>query len=218
MTISPCMKQLRRTAWAGTLALLALVTGAGGHAFAQAQTEEADPIGNHILNTDKKLFNGILGVFGLAPSGGETITYRERSPLVVPPRRDLPPPERNLLNKNPQWPVDPEVKARKEEAAAESKDSTDPTKPLGPAKLAERGIGSSGGPYVDDTASSKKKEPDFFTMLYNGKLWRASKDDVGIFTGEPPRTSLTEPPPGYLTPSPAAPYGTTKRSFEVEKQ
>ena len=27
------------------------------------------------------------------------------------------------------------------------------------------------------------------------------------FTGEPPRTSLTEPPPGYQTPSPDQPYG-----------
>ena len=32
-------------------------------------------------------------------------------------------------------------------------------------------------------------------------------DDVGKFTGEPARTSLTEPPRGYQTPSPQQPYG-----------
>jgi len=31
--------------------------------------------------------------------------------------------------------------------------------------------------------------------------------EAGEFTGEPPRTDLTAPPPGYQTPSPAQPYG-----------
>ena len=30
--------------------------------------------------------------------------------------------------------------------------------------------------------------------------------ETATFTGEPPRSSLTEPPPGYQTPSSAAPY------------
>ena len=33
------------------------------------------------------------------------------------------------------------------------------------------------------------------------------KEEYATFTGEPPRTSLTDPPPGYLTPSPDQPYG-----------
>ena len=36
--------------------------------------------------------------------------------------------------------------------------------------------------------------------------------DVGKFTGEPPRTALTEPPAGYQTPSPDQPYGVGKDS------
>jgi hypothetical protein len=31
--------------------------------------------------------------------------------------------------------------------------------------------------------------------------------DAAKFTGEPPRVSLTAPPPGYQTPSPEQPYG-----------
>ena len=33
------------------------------------------------------------------------------------------------------------------------------------------------------------------------------KEEYGTFTGEPPRVSLTDPPPGYQTPSPDQPYG-----------
>jgi hypothetical protein len=33
------------------------------------------------------------------------------------------------------------------------------------------------------------------------------KEEYGTFTGEPPRASLTDPPPGYQTPSPDQPYG-----------
>jgi hypothetical protein len=35
-------------------------------------------------------------------------------------------------------------------------------------------------------------------------------DGTARFTGEPARTSLTEPPPGYQTPSPDQPYGQGK--------
>ena len=42
-------------------------------------------------------------------------------------------------------------------------------------------------------------------------MFGGGKDkDVGSFTGEPPRTALTEPPPGYRTPSPEQPYGVGK--------
>jgi hypothetical protein len=41
-----------------------------------------------------------------------------------------------------------------------------------------------------------------FSNFFGGK-----DDEVAKFTGEPPRASLTEPPPGYQTPSPDQPYG-----------
>jgi hypothetical protein len=44
-----------------------------------------------------------------------------------------------------------------------------------------------------------------------GSLFKPTPDnEVGTFTGERPRTSLVEPPPGYQTPSPSQPYGVTK--------
>ena len=39
---------------------------------------------------------------------------------------------------------------------------------------------------------------------------RGEKEEVGTFTKEPPRSSLTTPPVGYRTPSGAQPYGISK--------
>ncbi|MEX0753209.1 MAG: hypothetical protein WD073_09835 [Xanthobacteraceae bacterium] len=213
------MTQLRRAAVAGLLALVALTIGAGGAAFSQQEQEEEDPYQDHILNTDKRILDGILGMVGLGGSEGATITYRERSPLVVPPDLKLPPPETHSIVQNPEWPVDPEVKQSKAAAAARKNDhraSVDPAKPISRSALEQSGTGTL--PTGDRSGPAKTKEDDFFTMLYKGGLWGSQKnEDVETFTGEPPRDALTEPPPGYLTPSPVAPYGTTKRGFEVEK-
>ena len=43
-----------------------------------------------------------------------------------------------------------------------------------------------------------------------GTMFGSKPDETAKFTGEPPRTSLTEPPPGYQTPSPDQPYGLAK--------
>jgi hypothetical protein len=46
-----------------------------------------------------------------------------------------------------------------------------------------------------------------------GNMFGGSKDEeVARFTGEPPRTSLTEPPRGYQTPSPDQPYGANTKA------
>jgi len=42
--------------------------------------------------------------------------------------------------------------------------------------------------------------------MFKTGLW-APKEEYIPFTGEPARTSLTEPPRGYRTPSPTQPYG-----------
>jgi hypothetical protein len=44
-------------------------------------------------------------------------------------------------------------------------------------------------------------------------LWGRNKEEYGTFVREPARTSLTEPPPGYRTPSPAQPYGVGKEKY-----
>ncbi len=210
MTAALWMQHLRLTAQVATLALAAMTLFAASPAV--AQTQEDDEEYNHVLNTDKRILDTILGTLGLKSSSGD-IEYRERSPLVVPPARDLPPPEANAASKNPQWPVDPEVKEKKQAAVRKrGQPDVDPAKPVGPVELA-RGTGKPTA--TDDSYDPNKpalmNEPGFFKRLFNGGFSGSVKDEVGTFTGEPPRVTLTAPPPGYLTPSPAAPYGVTKR-------
>ena len=66
------------------------------------------------------------------------IDYRERSPLVVPPKLDLPPPAGTSAEvKAPNWPKDPDEQRRKAAIAARKKDNKDPVD-AGPHPDAER--------------------------------------------------------------------------------
>ena len=151
--------------------------------------------------TDK--FLNTLGLHDpFAPQYG--INYSERSPLVVPPTRDLPPPQSSSGPPAPNWPVDPEITAR---AAGKRDDSvrprpdyvTDSSRPLRPSEL-----NAVNPPGTNDQSSASElgaKKPGLFSFDW------LKQEDYGTFTGEPPRVSLSDPPPGYQTPSPDQPYG-----------
>jgi hypothetical protein len=215
MSAAPWIQQLR-LACAGTFALAAVAACAGNAAWAQAADEDDEEY-NSILNTDKRMVDQLLASFGLI-SLDPPIAYRERSPLVVPPGRALPPPGGKLA-KNPDWPLDPEVKKKKDAAAARK--AAGFQRPVDPgasiAGTSEMYRTGDTGKW-DESGKKDTKESNFFQMLVSGKLLQSKKDEVGTFTTEPPRTSLIAPPPGYLTPSPAAPYGTTQRNTEPEKK
>jgi hypothetical protein len=215
MSIAPRLNHVRHAFCAAMLALGLIC--AAGNAFAQTQAaadEEDDEIENSILNADKRMFNAILGSIGLGNSGAPNIEYRERSPLVVPQGRDLPPPGKAV--KAGDWPVEPEVKAKRTKAAlrkaGKDPDIVDPALPI--SGTAENYKTGGTGVWADEKAP--KKEPDFITMMMQGKLG-GTWEEYGKFTGEPARTSLVQPPSGYLTPSPAAPYGMTPREEEARK-
>src|SRR5205085_2736597 len=53
------------------------------------------------------------GGLGVDVGQGSNIEYRERSPLVIPPSRDLPPPEATGSINNPAWPKDPQSQSKK---------------------------------------------------------------------------------------------------------
>jgi hypothetical protein len=153
--------------------------------------------------TDK--FLNTLGLHNpFTPQYG--INYSARSPLVVPPTRDLPPPISSNGPPAPGWPVDPEIKAR----AAAKKDSavsphpdyvTDSSRPLRPNELNVRSVNAPG--YGDQSSPSElgAQKPGILSFDW------LKQEDYGTFTGEPPRVSLTDPPPGYETPSADQPYG-----------
>jgi len=212
MSAAPWVKPMRHAICAATLALA--VMSPAGHAWAQAaaaaSTEDED-IEDHILNADKRLLDAILKPFGLGSSSGPDIIYRERSPLVVPQTRDLPPPGKTA--RTGEWPVDPAVKQAKKEAAADrrfnpaGKAQYDASRPI--SGTAENWKTGNTGSW--DDPPKPQQEPDFFKMLFSGAL-QGTWEETAKFEGERPRTSLVDPPPGYLTPSPAAPYGMTPRA------
>ena len=89
------------------LAAASLVVAAGLATGARAQEGE--------------LFKNLLGGMGIIPQDKGPIEYRERAPLVLPPRMDLREPavSGSLQASNPQWPNDPDVAARKRQTAEE---------------------------------------------------------------------------------------------------
>ena len=81
-------QRARLAALASALGLIALAGMAGG--VAQAQD-----------SPDSGLWGSMLKTLGI---GGENnIEYRERPPLVVPPTRDLPPPQTTARARDPNW-------------------------------------------------------------------------------------------------------------------
>src|ERR1043166_556195 len=86
--------RLRHALLAGACGVLLCVSGTFA-AHAQ-QAEEEDTFEQRII----KNFLGGMGV----DVGRPGIDYRERSPLVVPPSRDLPPPEAAAASRTPAWP------------------------------------------------------------------------------------------------------------------
>src|SRR5687767_383975 len=92
--------------------LLGFAIAAGAGTGARAADDDED------VAIDTKIFRQILQGFGLRRDG-VGIDYRERSPIVVPPSRDLPAPETgSITEKTAAWPVDPDVKRAKEIKAA----------------------------------------------------------------------------------------------------
>ncbi|MDN4983550.1 hypothetical protein KUL72_33470 [Bradyrhizobium arachidis] len=179
---------------------------------------------------EEKLIDNLMSGIGAKGMDSKGIEYRERSPLVVPPKLDLPPPSSDAQNA-PNWPKDPDEKRRKEAIAARKKATASSkaaeylknAQPLSPAELnahktapAER---TSNDP-VQPGSNINHPTMSPAELGYTGGLWNllsSNKSESKQFTSEPPRQSLVEPPPGYQTPSPNYAYGSgddkTRRTY-----
>jgi hypothetical protein len=167
---------------------------------------------------EQKIIGGIMTGIGGTNMDNRGIDYRERSPLVVPPRLDLPPPAAaSDTAKVANWPKDPDEKRRKK-AIAERKKITaqyanEDARPLTPAELnIGRGATSSRDSDPSQPGAAINNSPLSPSQLgFNGSLSDlfGSKTEVAKFKGEPTRESLTQPPVGYQTPSPNYAYGLT---------
>jgi len=167
---------------------------------------------------DVKIMRKVLNGLGLKRDGA-AIDFRERSPLVVPPSRDLPPPDNGTaVQNNPAWPKDPDVQRRKQDVAARKSPSRaktweDESRPLSAAEM-DRGRKAGAGREGYSTDPNSEARPYSPSALgskspftWSGLGFGAKKEESAAFTGEPARSNLTQPPTGYQTPSPNQPYG-----------
>ena len=102
---------------------------------------------------EEKIIGNIMSGIGATNMENRGIDYRERSPLVVPPKLDLPPPASTSAEVNvPNWPKDPDEARRKKAIAARKKENKDPveaSRVLTPSELnVAKTAGSAGGTAV----------------------------------------------------------------------
>lgn len=175
---------------------------------------------------ETKFIKALLGI-----SNQDSIDYRERPPLVVPPNLDrLPAPEANALVNSPAWPKDPEVVERqKRRQAAKTqrrKSFEEEGRTLTPAELDVVGRARPGsqrpnptGPQDAETDGARVLRPTELGSKGNliADLFKdTSKPEQATFTREPERSSLVQPPAGYRTPSPNHPYGISPRKEKAK--
>ena len=181
---------------AGSAALAVVVVCASGAARA----------GDDDVSSSPSIYDKLKDVIGIG--GGTDIQYGERSPLVVPPTKDLPPPQAAAPPPVPNWPQDPDIARRKQVKQKEKPKPhqdyvVESSRPLRPDEL--RGSGAPAGGGGGATASAGNDVPPPKKSIFGFSFFH--KEEYATFTGEPARTSLTDPPPGYMTPSPDQPYG-----------
>jgi len=217
----------RLAAMAGILAVALAVVAGPTSAFAADGDDDDVPL-------DTKLFRNFMKTLGFKNSDLDSIEYRERAPLVVPPSRTLPPPQAEAPSaRDPAWPKDPDVLRRQEASAAEKAKlkrsgdiPTEDARVLRPDELKGNPAAATSGTERARPSAEESARPLSPAQL-SGKTnwWDSMWSSVGPqrpesapFTAEPPRTSMTAPPPGYQTPSPSQPYGLGVQAEKTKPQ
>lgn len=204
----PLLRGLRLAAVA---AGIAVVLSSG---VARAQDDED---GNNDQTFEEKIIHNLMTGMGATNSTSKGIEYRERSPLVIPPKLDLPPPGSASADiKDPNWPKDPDVQRRKEAIAANKEHKPLPWEAgqsILPSKLARGGAGKTRRTSNDKPQQAATDNPSLSPsqLGFSGKfseLFGGNASQTATFTSEPDREKLTQPPAGYQTPSPNFAYGT----------
>ncbi len=171
-------------------AVAALLTLAAFSSAAPARAQE-----------DTNMFNSVLGFVGMQfDKEQDSIDYRARAPIVVPPRTDLPPPKEAV--RDPAWPKDPDVVEERRKAM----DSRRPAPQITPntrVEMSQTELQQGKGPMPTD-GPPDECQAGAGTPICLYAPWKALKSMVTGFHSdtvqpgpEPERRYLTEPPPGY---------------------
>ncbi|OQW60962.1 MAG: hypothetical protein A4S14_18205 [Proteobacteria bacterium SG_bin9] len=201
-----------------TLCSVAVLVAFSGAAKAADDDDEPDN-----QSFGQKIIGNIMRGIGGTTIDNSNIEYRERSPLVIPPKVELRAPEQQRPNTSPNWPKDPDVAERQARREAQKKrggttrdatlESVEASRILAPSELAGQPVSrSSSRDSVIPGATNANPILSPSELGYKGGLFGmfSSKKDLEAekFKGEPTRESLTQPPVGYQTPSPNFAYGT----------
>ena len=213
-------RRLARGLWLATVALSIGLVAATGPVRAADGDDDDDK------TFEEKIIEGIMAGIGGTNMENRGIEYRERSPLVVPPKLDLPPPASAEAKAAPNWPKDPDEQRRKAAIAARKKENKDPVAAARILTPTELSAGKTIAPTrtnndpVQPGTSATNSILSPSQLGYSGGfsgLFGGNKSETAPFKGEPTRESLTQPPSGYQTPSPSYAYGTgPKESLNKE--
>jgi len=164
---------------------------------------------------EDKVIKQIMTGLGGTNMENQGIDYRERSPLVVPPKITLPTPDAGpapVAN----WPKDPDVQQRNaaREAAKRPKGNVlEEARSLTPKEMAmQRSKPTQNAEAVTPGDPNRNIVLSPKQLGYDGGLFKTmfggNKGETAEFKGEPTRESLVQPPSGYQTPSSSYAYGT----------
>jgi hypothetical protein len=203
--------------WISAARLAAVLVGVGLVLSAgpvRAQDDDQDD-----RTFEQKLMDNLMSGLGAKRIEDSGIDYRERSPLVVPSKIDLPPPETGKPKLAPNWPKDPDEAERKAQREAAKQKPISPEQsrmPLMPSELATRTPKGSSKRTADTSSPGSNGSDKPLMMMpsdlgYVGGLFSnpfsSKKKEAAKFEKEPDRDELTQPPTGYQTPSPNFAYG-----------
>jgi hypothetical protein len=202
-------------------AIRLLLAGAAAAVIAGSLSWTTVPAAAQEDTIDTRIMRGLLNSLGLRDGTEPGIDYHERSPLVVPPTRDLPPPQTGAAAANPAWPKDPDVTKRREAKRAVIRNTgeaeQEEMRQLRPDELRSRGRSAATGSTPATTGTTRQEQLMPSQLGHKGfqwtnpKSWFDREGTVVPFVEEPARTSLTEPPAGLRTPSPKFEYGSKGR-------
>ncbi len=186
-------RSLLTTSLAARLGFAALATLAASTASVSAQEGVA--------------FKNLMGNMGILPKEKDPIRYRERAPLVVPPRTELRPPVETYAASNPEWPNDPDVAARRRRIDEERRPVTwsetrrmsDNNARLSPEEMRQGRVARNGAPVPGSPGTHRGDNARDVLVLSPEQMaaGRKQADDDEVVPGaEPVRKVLSDPPSG----------------------
>ena len=165
----------------------------------------------HAINDDGRgsTLESLLDMVSLGDKKeSDSIQYRERSPLVVPPKMEMPTPQPRPSQKAEAWPQDQEVvRARKKQVESNARVMSKYVESNGGEKLTPEEMRAMRTPGASAAAPKQSCNMDPFdkSSCSVAEYWGAlsakteKKEELTLQAGvEPQREYLTQPPKGYL--------------------